>query len=287
MSQRNRWVPILTLFPFLYFIGWLVVQPLLIFKSDFLNQSLSLIGTLVSFLLFIVVLPSWIKFRWSEPQPWEVLGLRGSLNKKAWKDFLKGFLYALGLIILIVSLLWLQSSVDWRGELRIGMVINALLLGFGVGLAEELIFRGWLLGELSNLLGFRFGVFGQAMLFSLVHTRFNIGLWPLVSLLLGLLLLGMVLALLRAIDKGSLWGCIGLHGGLVGLWFLVDDGLVDISLDASKWLVGPGGESPNPIGGALGILVLTMFLWVQLTAFAIGGRPLRGARNDSSKGATP
>ena len=51
-----------------------------------------------------------------------------------------------------------------------------LLLCLGVGFAEELIFRGWLWAELNQMLGSRRGAVAQASIFSLVHTRFNLGL---------------------------------------------------------------------------------------------------------------
>ena len=107
------------------------------------------------------------------------------------------------------------------------------------------------------MLGPRGGLLGQAALFSLVHTRFNLGLGPMLGLLTGLFLLGLILALLRLRDKGSLWGCIGLHGGLVGGWFLVHQNLLMIDPNAPMWLVGPGGQNANPLGGMVGILSLT------------------------------
>ena len=77
-----------------------------------------------------------------------------------------------------------------------------------------------------------------------------------ISVLTGLFLLGILLALIRLKDRASLWGCIGLHGGLVGLWFLTNNGLLEISEDAPKWLVGPGNLNTNPLGGVFGISLI-------------------------------
>ena len=77
------------------------------------------------------------------------------------------------------------------------------------------------------------------------------------GLLSGLLLLGLVLALKRQDERGSLWGCIGLHGGLVGGWFLANQNLLMIDPSAPMWLVGPGGAHANPLGGMVAILSLT------------------------------
>ena len=121
----------------------------------------------------------------------------------------------------------------------------------------------------------------QALIFSLVHIRFNLGFWPMLSLLIGLLLLGLCLSLQRRLDGGSLWGCIGLHGGLVAGWFLLQGGLLQISPDAPLWLVGPGLSNTNPLGGVVGIMALSTLLMIQLTAVARAPRPAKGARKAS------
>ena len=56
-----------------------------------------------------------------------------------------------------------------------------------------------------------------------------------------------------------MWGCIGLHGGLVGLWFISNNGLLLISKDSPKWLVGPGTINTNPLGGIFGISLMIIF----------------------------
>ena len=158
---------------------------------------------------------------------------------------------------------------------------NAVLLCLGVGFAEELIFRSWLWRELHQRMGLRRAALAQASIFSLVHTRFNLGLGAMIGLLIGLFLLGMVLARQRQSDRGSLWGCIGLHGGLVAGWFLLQNGLLQLSPNAPPWLVGPGGSAPNPLGGAVGLISLLILLLIQRTAVAKAARPATGARNAS------
>jgi len=103
----------------------------------------------------------------------------------------------------------------------------------------------------------------QAALFSLVHTRFNLPPLQLLGLLAGLLLLGLALGWQRRADGGVLWGAIGLQGGLVGGWFALQVGLIDILPNTPAWLAGPGGASANRIGGVLGWLGLGGLLWVR------------------------
>ena len=101
------------------------------------------------------------------------------------------------------------------------------------------------------------------------------------GLLIGLFLLGMVLAKQHQSDRGSLWSCIGLHGGLVAGWFLLQSGLLQLSTNAPSWLVGSGGSAPNPLGGAVGLISLLILLLIQRTAVAKAARPATGARNAS------
>ena len=139
------------------------------------------------------------------------------------------------------------------------MLLNALVLGLGVGFAEELLFRGWLLGELSLLLGQQRALWLQAGLFSLVHTRFNLPGPLLLELLVGLLMLGLVLGRQRLQDHGSLWGAVGLHGGLVAGWFVLSQGLLDLREVDLQWVLAPS----NPVGGLVGLLGLGLVLLLQ------------------------
>ena len=59
--MQPSWLPTLLLIPFLYGIGWLLAQP--IARPGWSAEDVSLLGTLLSFLLFLVVLPSWIQVR--------------------------------------------------------------------------------------------------------------------------------------------------------------------------------------------------------------------------------
>ena len=87
------------------------------------------------------------------------------------------------------------------------------------------------------------------------------------SILTGLFLLGILLSLIKLNDNNSLWGCIGLHGGLVGLWFISNNGLLSISKDSPKWLVGPGIINTNPLGGIFGISLMIIFCIFYLLSF--------------------
>ena len=255
---QPAWLCTVLFIPLLYALGWLAAVPLTLLGLP--ADQVSLTGTLLSFVLFLLVMPRWATLRWSEPRPWRRLGLIARKPRARNDQVISlgiGLLMSIALIGLIVSLLVFTGNGSWRGNLEIKAILNCLLLALGVGFAEELIFRAWLWEELTRMLGSRGGLLGQAALFSLVHTRFNLGVGPMLGLLTGLFLLGLILALLRLHDQGSLWGCIGLHGGLVGGWFLAHQNLLMIDPNAPMWLVGPGGQNANPLGGMVAILSLT------------------------------
>ena len=279
---QPAWLPTVLFIPLLYAMGWLAAVPLTLLGLP--TDQLSLTGTVLSFVLFLLVMPRWAALRWSELRPWAALGIRGAKPQEQPAPaaaLLKGLLIAAGLLMVITSVVLIDGSGNWRGEVDATQLTNAVLLCLGVGFAEELIFRGWLWAELNQMLGSRRGAVAQASIFSLVHTRFNLGLGAMSGLLIGLFLLGLVLARQRQSDRGSLWGCIGLHGGLVAGWFLLQSGLLQLSTNAPAWLVGPGGSAPNPLGGAVGLISLLILLLIQRTAVAKAARPATGARNAS------
>ena len=245
----------------MYVVGWVTAVPLMLVGLP--ESQVSLTGTILSFGLFLGMMPRWAALRWSAQSAWCALGIQNPRdnNHPSWSaELLRGLLLATGLLSLIVLISLVGPWGQWLGVINGKNLINSLLLGLGVGCAEELIFRGWLWNELNHDLQARNGALIQAIIFSLVHTRFNIGLLSTLGLLIGLFLLGIVLALMRHRNNGSLWASIGLHGGLVSIWFLINNGLVNFSAEAPTWLIGPGGENPNPIGGIAGCTLLSALL---------------------------
>ena len=249
--------------PFLYLLGWILANPLLIFGIDV--EDISLIGTILTFLLFVSFLPKWFEVRWGFNNPWIILGIN-KIDKKEIRFlyFLKGFLYSIILLVLILIPIFTNQWGNWLGRTSPEILLNSLLLIIGVGFAEELVFRGWLLEELKNQYGFKKALIFQALVFSIVHIGFDMPFWQMISILFGLFLLGILLSIMRIKDNYSLWGCAGLHGGLVGIWFLINHGLIEISKDAPMWLVGPGNISRNPLGGLYGISLLLILLFFIL-----------------------
>ena len=252
--------------PFLYIFGWVLATPIILLGLN--KENISLIGTIFTFLIFVLSLPKWFEIRWGLKNTWTLLGVnKANRNKKLILYFLKGFLLSTVLIsIILIPIICMQWGI-WIGKISANIILNALFLIIGIGFAEELIFRGWLLEELKNQFGLKKAIIIQSLIFSIVHIGFNLPFWQMISILTGLFLLGILLSLIRLNDKNSLWGCIGLHGGLVGLWFIINNGLLLISKNSPIWLVGPGSINTNPLGGLFGIFLMIIFCFLYFLKF--------------------
>ena len=252
---RPRFISTIFFIPILYGIGWALSQPLLLL--NFKKENLSLIGTIFTFLLFIFFLPSWFYIRWKISSTWVLLGITKNKLLKNFFHFSQGILFSLFLIIIILVPLLQNNYISWIGEFYPRIFLNSILLALGVGFAEEIIFRGWLLEELKFEYGTKIAITLQALFFSFVHPVSNEIFWNAVGLRLGFVLLGIFLALVRIRDKGSLWNCIGIHGGMVGIWFFVNNGLIEFKENTPSFLAGPFIQNiPNPMGSFSAILIL-------------------------------
>ncbi len=282
----NRFLPPLIFIIIIYIIGWVIARPIGLIFPNLSTAHIDLIGTFITFLLFLTTLPSWIKRRWRSVSPVQALGLQ---RHRVFINLLKGTFWAFLLLVSLIIPLSAGGLTTSNPDISGRQIIDAIFLFLFVGFAEELVFRAWLWGELKNFIGSDWSFIVQAAIFSLVHTRFNIGIgWSAqLLLLLGLFLLGLLLGLRRIFDNGSLWGCMALHGGLVSGWFVFSKVFFNLSDSAPIWLIGPGGHQSNPLGGAVAIIILVGMLFVQLKALPISLRPFNGARRASSNGAFP
>ncbi len=141
--------------------------------------------------------------------------------------------------------------------------------------------------EMVLLFGLRRGLIFQSAIFSFAHYRSDIGFFALIPFLGGLFLFGIVLTLRRIFDEGSLWGCIGLHGGLVGIWYLFDSGMVIFSVETPYFLLGPSRNMVNPIGSVVGIVIMLITIFFQRRLFARMGLFLASKVNASFKDKMP
>ena len=252
LTSRFKIISTLIYIPCLYLFSWIITQPLQIFKFD--KESLYNLAEILTVILFLILIPKWFRTRWGIRKSFTKIGLKSSNKKVSSISYLfKGFQYALLLIILILSPIFINGWYAWQPELSIMTIPNAILLGLVYGLGEEIFFRGWLQEEFIIQLGPKLGIVFQSLIFSLLHGYQDI--W----LTFGLFILGIMLSMRKLNDKGSIWGCAGLHGGLVGLWFIATS-IFSISSDAPSWIVGLDKTNLNPIGGLYGITLMIVLL---------------------------
>ena len=70
---RPRFLSTLFFIPILYGIGWGLSRPLLLFNFE--EENLSLIGTIITFLLFIFLIPYWFYIKRNKSSAWVLLGI--------------------------------------------------------------------------------------------------------------------------------------------------------------------------------------------------------------------
>ena len=70
-----QWIPTFSLFLFLYLAGWIISQFFYLLDRDISMDTLSIIGTIITFILFLIILPSWGRIRWKTNHLWLSIGL--------------------------------------------------------------------------------------------------------------------------------------------------------------------------------------------------------------------
>ena len=282
-----RIIPTFSLFLFLYPAGWLISHFFTFFYFNISSNSLSIIGTIITFFLFLIVLPSWGRIRWKIDDVWLAIGLNFKNKSRILNTFISGFIFSFFLLSIFCLCIYLCGFIDGFNSIKFAEFLNAIFLIISIVLAEEIVFRGWLLEEMVLLFGLRKGIIFQSAIFSFAHYRSDLGILALIPFLIGLFLFGLALTLRRAVDNGSLWGCIGFHGGLVGIWYLIDSGLLIFSVDTPYYLLGPSKNMINPISSVIGIVILLVTIFFQRRLFARTGRFLTSTVNASFKDETP
>lgn len=248
---------------------WLpIAAPLYLIYGESVGVGL----TILLYCGFLGLIGIWGRKVSQYPHPYRYYGL--SFTKKNGLDFLGG--WGLGTITLIifyglqVSLGWLAVQttswqeplpakllpmlgvyfVDWQGAIAPGM-----LTSLGVGFAEEMLFRGWILSELERDYSPRTALIGASLVFAILHFIKPLDLilatW---SQFAGLVMMSVVLVIARRRCEGRLGVAIGLHGGLVWCYYIVNTThWLKPTGVAPEWVTGISG---NPIAGIMGLLFL-------------------------------
>ncbi len=131
--------------------------------------------------------------------------------------------------------------VWWQPPVSLGKVaIEGLLVAIAVGVAEELLFRGWLLDELERDYTPGTALYTTSILFAVLHFIKPIEvILKTLPQFAGLMVLGMALVWAKRAAGGRLGLAIGLHAGLVWGYYLVNVGqLVTYTNRVPAWVTG-------------------------------------------------
>ncbi len=214
------------------------------------TNNISAVAMLLLYTEFVLLLQFWGRKVNQQPQPLKYYGLRGGIDLIVGLGF--GLLSLFALFGLESGLAWLVWQPPTIGLPNI--ILEGLGVGLGVGLAEELLFRGWLLDELERDYQPAVSLWGCSVIFALLHFIKPLAVirqsWP---QFLGLVLLGLTLVWAKRLRQGRLGLAIGLHAGLVWGYYIVDVAdLVSYSGQVPTWVTGVN----HPLAGVMGVLLL-------------------------------
>lgn len=232
-----------------------------------LNRDPNLVTILTMGLLFgefLWLLPWWGKQVYGRSHLLKRYGLQRS--RKNGFNLLQGLsigvLFTFSLFALEGLLGWVQFQTPQPALPRI--ILEGFLSALGIGFAEELVFRGWVLDELQRDYSPKLSLWVDAIIFATLHF-----LKPLSEVIRtlptfpALVLLGLTLVWAKRSCQGRLGLSIGLHGGLVWGYYILNVGqLLQYSDKISPWITG---VDHNPIAGFMGLLFLGILaFWMRM-----------------------
>ena len=224
-----------------------------------LREDSNLASILTMALLFLELLCCWQiwgRFVYGDRYIYRRYGL--VRNRKNIQEFLQGlaigFWLCLGLFITEALLGWIEVIHPSASLIRI--IIEGLFSAVGIALAEELLFRGWLLDELQRDYSKKTCIWVTAIAYAVAHF-----LKPVAEIIRtavtfpALVLLGITLVLAKYQYGDRLGVSIGIHAGLVWGYYIVNVGqLIKYNNQVPVWVTGIDG---NPIAGVMGLLFLS------------------------------
>lgn len=168
----------------------------------------------------------------------------------------------------VLMLFGLQGVVGWAVWMpfrlfHIRVVSEGLLIGIGVGLAEELLFRGYLLGELERTYAPRVALWGSSLVFAVLHfIRPLDEVFRTLPQFPGLVLLGLLLVWGKRSHNGRLGFPIGVHAGLVFGYYIINVGqMIQFTGVVPDWV---SGIDQNPLSGVVGLIFLSgLAFWIR------------------------
>ncbi len=235
--------------------------PLYYFVRD--RNLVTILTMVLLYAEFIFLVRFWGKKVYRVPQPLQNYGLK--VTQQNAKELFSGL--SLGLVVTF-SLFGLEGQLGWllwqhSPAFLPRVILEGLASALGIGFAEELLFRGWLLDELQRDYRPRVAMQADATIFALLHYIKPFGeilrTWTGFP---GRLLLGLALVWAKRSNRGRLGLPIGIHAGLVWGYYIINVGqLAKYSGHVPDWITG---IDQNPLAGVTGILFLSAIaFWMR------------------------
>ena len=213
---------------------------------------------------FLWLLRWWGKNVYGRPHLLKQYGLVRS--RKNGLDLIQGLIIGL---LFTFSLFLLEALLGWvafkppQAELP-RIILEGFLSALGIGFAEELVFRGWVLDELQRDYTPKVSLWVEAIIFAVLH--FLKSLAEIIRTLPtfpALVLLGLTQVWAKRSSGGRLGLPIGIHAGLVWGYYILNVGkLLEYSNNVSPWIIG---VDRNPIAGFMGLLFLgVLAFWMRM-----------------------
>lgn len=232
----------------------------LLLRSDPNTETIATMGLL--FIEFFILVWFWGRRVKKRDRPFAYYGLVWTRSNGL--DCLHGLALGTGMTIALFLTMAACGWVDFvAAQPVVPVMLEGLGVALGVGLAEEFVFRGWLLDEIETDYSPGAGMWGSAALFAIAHY-----IKPVEEMLRtfpqfpSLILLGLILVWAKRQSQHRLGLPIGLHSGLVWGYYIINVGeLVQYRDRVPPWVTG---IDRNPLAGLLGIIFLIVLaLWVR------------------------
>jgi uncharacterized protein len=254
-------------FIFILLLLWLpIAAPMYLLVRD--ANLVSIVTMVALYIEFIFLARLWGQRVYSQPQILQDFGLQFTRSNGI--DLLGGFTVGLTSISILFLLEgWLGWLVWQPAKISaVQLILEAIIIGLATGFAEELFFRGWLLSELQRDYNQPIALWVNVIIFAISHF-----IRPLEAILrtwtqfIGLLLLALTLVWGKRWREGRLGLPMGLHGGLVCGWYIINVGqLIKYTGEVPEWVTGVNN---NPLAGVMGLLFLSLLGWLCRTLLEI------------------
>ncbi|TFI55655.1 CPBP family intramembrane metalloprotease [Mastigocladus laminosus UU774] len=261
LAQRSVFIR-LGFFLVVLLVLWLPFAiPIYLLVPD--SNLVTILTMVLLYVEFIFLLRIWGKQVYKQPQIFQHYGLQ--FTRLNGVDLLQGLAIGLISILILFGLEGLLGFLVWQQPkvFLLKIVLEGSLTGLGIGLVEELLFRGWLLDELQRDYSPHVALWASAIIYGVSHF-----IKPLEAILHtlpqlpALVLLGLTQVWGKHWRRGRLGLPIGLHMGIVWGYYIVNiGGLIEYTNQVPDWVTG---VNKNPFMGVMGLVLMGILaLWMR------------------------